>query len=65
MRLRDAIADMGDTEGLQVHRSWWVATSGVDKVIRAGRSAEVLLKNGATVPVARDMLPRLRELRWL
>lgn len=65
MRLRDAIADIGETAGLQVHRSWWVATAGVAKVNRKGRSAEIILKNGAVVPVSRDMIPRLREMRWL
>lgn len=65
MRLRDAIADLGEPAGLQVHRSWWVATAGIAKVNRKGRSAEIILKNGASVPVSREMIPRLREMRWL
>lgn len=65
MRLRDAIADLGSAEGVQVHRSWWVATAGVAKVTRAGRTAEIVLKNGTTVPVSREMVPKLRAMRWL
>ena len=65
MRLRDAIADLEASAGVQVHRSWWVAADGVAKVTRTGRTAEILLKNGSVVPVSRDMMPRLRDLRWL
>ncbi len=65
MRLRDAIADLGSAEGVQVHRSWWVASSGIAKVTRAGRTAEIVLKNGTTVPVSREMVSKLRALHWL
>jgi DNA-binding LytR/AlgR family response regulator len=65
MRLRDAIAAVNDNEGVQVHRSWWVARPAVASVRRVGRTAELTLIDGTVVPVARDMMPRLRELRWL
>lgn len=65
MRLRDAIADVQDDQGEQVHRSWWVSRAAVASVRRIGRTAELTLIDGTVVPVARDMMPRLRELRWL
>jgi len=65
MRLRDAIADLQDDQGLQVHRSWWVSRAAVASVRRIGRTAELTLVDGTLVPVARDMMPRLRALQWL
>lgn len=65
MRLRDAIADVQDDQGEQVHRSWWVSRTAIASVRRVGRTAELTLVDGTVVPVARDMMPRLRELRWL
>jgi DNA-binding LytR/AlgR family response regulator len=65
MRLRDAIADVQDDQGIQVHRSWWVSRAAVASVRRIGRTAELTLIDGTVVPVARDMMPRLREQRWL
>jgi hypothetical protein len=65
MRLRDAIADLQDDQGLQIHRSWWVSRAAVASVRRIGRTAELTLVDGTLVPVARDMMPRLRALQWL
>nr|QQZ51292.1 LytTR family transcriptional regulator DNA-binding domain-containing protein [Phenylobacterium glaciei] len=52
MRLSDAVARTG-REGLQVHRSWWVARDAVTEVIRDGRNLRLKLLNGLEVPVAR------------
>ena len=65
MRMRDAIERLGDTEGLRVHRSWWVTKAAVDKVRRDGRTAVILLTSGHEAPVARDMMPALRAAGWL
>jgi hypothetical protein len=65
MRMRDAIERLGDTEGLRVHRSWWVARGGVTAVRRDGRSAILTLAGGQEVPVSRDMMPQLRAAGWL
>lgn len=62
MRLRDAILQFGADNGVQVHRSWWVANSAIGRVTRTGRTAEITLTNGIKVPVARDAMPRLRDL---
>lgn len=65
MRLRDAIERLGHADGLRVHRSWWVARSGVTAVRRDGRAAILTLGGGQEVPVSRDMMPQLRAAGWL
>lgn len=68
MRLRDAIARLGAdaaAQGMQVHRSWWVARDAVASIRRDGRSATLLLKNGTVVTAARDAMPKLRAAGWL
>lgn len=65
MRLRDAIDRLGTTDGLRVHRSWWVSRAAVVAVRRDGRSAILRLTGGQEVPVARDMMPQLRAAGWL
>ena len=51
-RFRDAIAEMPDSLGMQVHRSWWVADTGVIGARRAGRRYQLQLSNGTVVPVS-------------
>ncbi len=69
MRLADAIAEAVPIQGLQIHRSHWVALSAVAKVTRVGDGAEATLTNGETLPIARarmndaraaGLLPRKR-----
>jgi hypothetical protein len=63
-RLSDAVAQLDGYDGLQVHRSWWVAGDAVRGTVgRNGRTA-VRLKNGLTAPVSRTYLAAVRERRW-
>ena len=62
IRLRDAIAELGDTPGMLVHRSWWVARDAVTSVRRDGRNATLVLANGTQVPVARDKTGQLKAV---
>ncbi len=64
MRLRDAMALMGDLEGMQVHRSWWVARGAVEDVLRDGRNIRLKLARGLEAPVARAKVAELRDARW-
>ncbi len=61
MRLGDAIREVGDTPGLTVHRSHWVALDQIRAVTRKGDGAIVSLRHGPDVPVSRANLPKLRE----
>lgn len=65
MRLREAIAEMGDEPGEQIHRSWWVSRSGIARIERSGRSMAVQLVNGEIAPVSRDAVYRLRQSGFL
>lgn len=64
IRLRDAIAELGQVDAMQVHRSWWVARQAVTSMRREGRSAVLVLANGIEVPVSREKMPDLRRVGW-
>ena len=61
MRFGDALAKLGDAEGLQVHRRWWVATGAVERISRVGDGMELQLRNGLTVPVSRSHINQVRK----
>jgi hypothetical protein len=61
MRMRDAVSEMDATEGVQVHRSWWVARAAVEKADRDGRRITLGLRNGLQVPVSRERMQSLPE----
>lgn len=64
-RLRDAMALVAHHEGMQVHRSWWVARGGIENVQRDGRNIRLILARGIAAPVARAKVADLRKERWL
>ena len=63
--LKDAIAELGATEGLQVHRSWWVARDRGRRAGDPGRNLALRLTNGLEVPVSRASVAKLRAAGWL
>jgi hypothetical protein len=65
IRLRDAVAELGEATGYQVHRSWWVAHVAVQSVERQGRNATLLLTNGIKVPISREYVARLKAAGWM
>lgn len=65
MRLRDAMALVTGIEGMQVHRSWWVARAAVEDVVRDGRNVRLRLPRGIEAPVARANVAVLRDARWI
>lgn len=56
MRLSDAIAEVEPVEGMQVHRSHWVATGQVTGGRRTADQAVLQMSNGAQIPVSRANL---------
>lgn len=60
MRLSDAIGEVGDTPGLQVHRSHWVAQDRVDGVRHDGTRLSLRMATGPDIPVSRASIPALR-----
>ena len=65
MPLREAITRYGKSDGLQVHRSWWVATSAVEGALRDVRNWRLKLSNGLEVPVARNRVAEVRAQGWI
>lgn len=65
LRLRDAIILLPGADGLQVHRSWWVARAAVAGSVRDGRTLRLTLSNGSQVPVAREKIAALAAAGWL
>lgn len=52
-RMQDALAILPDDQGIQTHRSWWVAWSEIKCIERCARDHVLRLRNGEQVPVAR------------
>jgi hypothetical protein len=65
MPLKDALEELGALEGLQVHRSAWVARAAVEAPVWNGRSLSLRLRNGLLVPVSRAQVARLKAAGWL
>lgn len=61
MRLSDAMRELESAEGLQVHRSWWVARDGVAEVARENGRQTLILKSGAAAPVSRSYAGAVRN----
>ena len=65
MPLKEAIAAMHGIEGMQTHRSWWVARAALSRATGTPRAMRLILANGLEVPVARSAVLPLREAGWL
>ncbi len=65
MRMKDALVELADYDGLQVHRSWWVARDAVERVKKNGRNVILVLENGKEVPVSRTYVNKIKEVGLL
>lgn len=65
MRLRDGVAELDGIEGMQVHRSWWVARHAVEDVARDGRNVRLVLAGGLEAPVSRANVQVLKDAGWI
>jgi hypothetical protein len=65
MRLADAIRELAALEGLQVHRSWWVARQGLADVSKGEGRVTLKLKSGVEAPVSRANLKVVKDAGWL
>ena len=66
LRFRDALREVEQVNGLQVHRSHWVARNAVAGVERR-RGGRVILRlvNGSRVPVSRSFASALKMHGWI
>ena len=60
MRLKDAMAETEGVDGLQVHRSHWVALGQVRAARRLGDRAELSMSDGRDIPVSRTYVKAIR-----
>ena len=60
MRLADAIRETAGVDGLQIHRSHWVARNAVVRSHRADGRLSLELSNGLRLPVSRGFLPQVK-----
>ncbi len=65
LRLSDAIGEMAPIEGMQVHRSWWVARDAIVTSKRDGRNLYLSLSGGLDVPVSRAYVTKLKQTGWI
>ena len=64
-RFGNAVKEMPDELGLQVHRSWWVAESAVRSAKRGDRRWQLTLVTDVDVPVSDSYVKAVRERGWL
>lgn len=64
-RMRDAARDLAAADGMQVHRSYWVARTAVSRVERRNERPVLVLENGLVAPVGRTYIARVRAAGWL
>lgn len=60
MRLSDAARELTGAPGLQVHRSWWVASAAIQTVRKENGRSFLILENGTEVPVSRSYRDAVR-----
>ena len=63
--LKQAMTALENVDGLQVHRSWWVARKALVRAVTDGRNLRLQLVNGLMAPVARSAVAMVREAGWL
>ena len=65
MPMTQAIAAMGDVDGIRTHRSWWIARHAVVRAVGPPRAMRIDLNNGVSAPVSRAAVAQLRAAGWL
>ncbi|MGJ8618507.1 MAG: LytTR family DNA-binding domain-containing protein [Sulfitobacter sp.] len=61
IRFRDAMTDFECLNGMQVHRSYWVAFPHISELKRNGQKMTLLLSNGEEVPVSKSYQKRVAD----
>jgi len=64
-RFGDAIAELEECSGLQVHRSHWISEQAVRNISKKSRTMEIELLDGQKIPVSRNRQHDLKNLGWL
>ena len=62
MRFTDALEALEQSDGVRVHRSWWVARTSIESMKFASGRGELTLVNGAVVPVSRRFASAVKQM---
>jgi DNA-binding LytR/AlgR family response regulator len=62
--MRDAKRDLCQTDGLQVHKSWWVSAAAVAGIRQENRKRIIQMRDGTEIPVGRSFEKDLRKAGW-
>ena len=63
--LSDSIEKTNEIEGVQVHRSYWVARNGVKDISRTQGRYQCTLTNGTTIPISKSGIKEIRSAGWI
>ena len=61
-RFSDAVRELDDMLGQQVHRSYWVNTSAIESVHAKAKDFQIRISSGADIPVSTPYQGMIREL---
>ncbi|MEP2531244.1 LytTR family DNA-binding domain-containing protein [Shimia sp.] len=64
-RMSDAKRELTNTDGLQVHKSWWVSAAAVDEIRHENRKRVIRTKDGTEIPVGRSFEGALKSAGWI
>jgi hypothetical protein len=64
-RMSDATRDLAATDGMQVHKSWWVSETAIREIRQENRKRVILTLDGTKVPVGRSFEPQLKDAGWI
>lgn len=59
-RMKDALRALAEREGVQPHRSWWIARDQIAAIRRTGRDYMLVTHDGAEIPIARSRVSSMR-----
>ncbi|MEI2384704.1 LytTR family DNA-binding domain-containing protein [Breoghania sp. JC706] len=60
VRFSDALEELAEEDGLQIHRSHWVARDAVRGLVTEGRSLFVEMDDGTRLPISRSRMAAVR-----
>jgi len=64
MRLHDAIMETQGINGLQVHRSWWIAREAFSEIDKRSGKWEAIVNAQLRVPISRSFRSAISEAGW-
>ncbi|WP_262693912.1 LytTR family DNA-binding domain-containing protein [Kordiimonas aquimaris] len=65
MRMTDAVNELENFPGFQVHRSWWISADAIETISKQNRDYKAQLKNGMMIPISRSRVDTLKEKGFL